>query len=68
MIKWMIKGHPTESVPRQARESHGSRMIKAHPTEIGWQGKPFSMRRPLGERLWPASPTGPETYCNIGQP
>ena len=33
MIKQMIKGHPTESLPRQARESQGSWMIKAHPTE-----------------------------------
>jgi hypothetical protein len=33
MIKRMIKGHPTESMPRQARESQGSRMIKAHPRE-----------------------------------
>jgi hypothetical protein len=23
MIKWMIKAHPTESMPRQARESQG---------------------------------------------
>jgi hypothetical protein len=33
MIKRMIKSHPTGWMPRQARESHGSRMIKAHPTE-----------------------------------
>jgi hypothetical protein len=28
MIKRMIKGHPTESMPSQAKESHGARMAR----------------------------------------
>jgi hypothetical protein len=35
MIKRMINGHPTESMPRQVRGLQDSQMIKAHPTKIG---------------------------------
>jgi len=46
MIKRMIKGHPTRSMPRQARESLGLTMIKAHPTESRMPRRALSGYRP----------------------